>query len=402
MTIQHFDDHIEHATFREGWVEFMKELPWVAEYPPGNDRVIKALGRATFDLVVEDEMVREGMRQLLSYAWERRIMGPSYTVNLWRSALQHELQDESGFPTQYIDNPTHWRKAICDRFDDAQSFAQLAQNMRRPLQSSMPTRYATVSLASHVFYRSAARVLDVGSSNTHGLVSLQTCDFSPIKVLRKPKHQGGMLRSLRAEQIVNHLLATPATTKVLASDAVNRDHAQRWIKSCSIRPEKLLDAEFMDAYNRHEALACGIDFWRGNLACSEDAVRLRRQLRGRKFHVVSYITVANQLTEEEHETLSATAREHLEDEGMELMADFVRPHPDDPTRLEFFSKWFNNLWLFRVLARFKSDEQRIWYELGAWDTSRCERLYLPTYSLLRAGLVQHPGYNPSRSKTSAL
>jgi hypothetical protein len=165
-----------------------------------------------------------------------------------------------------------------------------------------------------------------------------------------------------------------------------------WVKSCSFYPSELLDEELVREFDTLALASTGLSpskrlskklyslhpqnlgFYHGDFSDDESMSNFLEQSPVEKFHVVTFLTIMHQLSDEERTAMLKRAKDYLHPDGLIIIQDFARVNPDSPNQLEFPPDWQPYLYRTIVIDPTKPNEGP--RELLYWDWGRCEKVVL--------------------------
>lgn len=346
------------------------ELSRQIEKPPGGDSRIAAFSEAALD-GLDNTYFGKISKEVLDH---RKISAGSYAANLLLRGVQNQLIElDPDYPLSYTDAKS-WKKGFDMICNDQINLGKLEYDLgHRNVQSNVVERYKAVKLAAGLMHSrlgDGARILDVACSRNHGLSKLKL--NLPFKPITFGSDNSGCMPSLFIDKLVRQTIGQPLSLgRSVGTDLVPISSGEDavWTRSCSFYPSELLNIAAVTEYDYLDNNQIpGVDFVLGNFASRG----LNDESIEKSFDIVSVSTFLYQLQPEQRLRARELFRENLGRDGIIVYLDFAHP-TDDGQNLIFKESWFDELFPYRTLVEFGSDQTHRVYELFCWDNGRCNK-----------------------------
>lgn len=299
---------------------------------------------------------------------ERKALTARYAGNLIQKAIQHEFiyTPHLNYPLE-IKTQEDWKREIQRLLDDPARYDSFDANIWwREIQSNVSDRYKGVKLA-YQYYRDQlpdeVSMLDVGCSLNLGYKKILSHE-----TFRK----ASIFSDISAEGIINNAIRRRITAKnAVGVDAwdVREQSSRRWIRSCSFYPSELLSVRKVLNFDRTALRSVdNLYYFHHDFSDQETP----EEWDGKKYDVITFITVLYECSEEQRKQMLENATELLSENGIIVIQDLVDV-VKDPQTGEFNFKYYDDFTvpgLYKTIAwaPHRGEKPQILIE---WENARC-------------------------------
>jgi len=337
-------------------------------------------------------------REVMEYFVEiRPDLKPSQYQNLaFRSVQKFLLRDRdyNNYPHGYLDKAS-WLASLADISNP------LSPNhdefigditLRNP-QANVSRRYRGVSLVLGLFaerFGSEPEILDIGASQNLGLKQMALKEHYPfdpivgVEWLVKPGHKFGHRPATaasvrRANQFLQQSAPIGPSVGIDIIDP-REEGNKEWVRTSSHYPKEWLNDALVEQYDVLDlAEPPGIDLFQGDFSEFNrpeepgeptPQERFDRLYPGKKFDVVSFCTVLNQVHPIAAQMMMRHAEQYLKPNGIIVIQDFAKVPARYEHTLVFDEHWFSRNFPYTTIVY--DPATSTFHELFLWENSRCD------------------------------
>jgi len=394
-------------------LDLHEEFRYQAKHPPGEDQITGALFGALLEEPADSELSRAiEVMSVLRTQGHPDVSASEIAGVVRASICTYLLSHDEDFSYRGLTTPERWRpklglisEAIRDEHSQSVGITNFYFNLvSRKVQTSLPDRYKSLALllqTSGERFSKEVAWLDVGSGVMEGAQQLATYDRFPMKFsavssartsFDEPDRRltGKINRLLKREPPISQAVCNDVENIYYEHYGMHDPTVLEWARG-SLRPSEHLDRKFMKKFDALAAeKAPHVRFVKGDLNNPGDAERIRDQVEGRTFDVVSFMTSLHQVTKAQREVMLERASELLSDDGMVVVQDFAylpaskRPLPF--TSLQTYQHW-HVPGHYRTHVYDALHPQPGLQETFYFKDSRCQELLLGTAQLMVDGAL---------------